>query len=484
MHVLVVAAWALGASTEEPFEVLSQADTPPWSISRAIEQALSTSPRVDAQNEVVSEARASLAESRAGLLPRLDLLGQYTRLSEIDNDPLVALDVDLAAAQATLGQVADPAAQSLLDAQIGALSQAANIAIVVPQNQWLFRATVAYPVSALFFEILPGISAQRDVAKAREVEVDVVRNALALEVATAYFGHARARSAKVVAELSKGRAERDLAQAEAQKRNGRGSLPDVLRFRARLAEAEAELAQREAGVLSSATRLRALLHVDTRGVFAFEERLDEAPERDDRLLGLSVDDAFARRDELAVFESLATSQEAAASAALGDALPKFQVAAGVDYANPNLLFTPPVEEFRDNYTVSGILSWSIDGAYAATQRAEARSASKRQLEAQALDLRDQIRAEFERARTDYQAAFEIFAAAKRQSEAANEAYRARVAGYEAGLFDATSLIDSELDATRASFAMVDAGATLRVRYYDFARAAGLHLWELDAFEAE
>ncbi|MEO1173659.1 MAG: hypothetical protein AAFX94_16660, partial [Myxococcota bacterium] len=87
--VFLAAALVFGSSTEAPFEVLSTGDSPPWSVFRAIEQAISTSPRVEAQNEVWIEARASLAESRTGLLPRLDVLGQYTRLSEIDNDPLV-----------------------------------------------------------------------------------------------------------------------------------------------------------------------------------------------------------------------------------------------------------------------------------------------------------------------------------------------------------------------------------------------------------
>ncbi|MEM6730855.1 MAG: TolC family protein, partial [Myxococcota bacterium] len=246
---------------------------------------------------------------------------------------------------------------------------------------------------------------------------------------------------------------------------------------ARLAEAEAERAERAAAVESTANALRVLLHIDGEGPLAFEESLTELPDRDQALLSATLDYAFQSRDELRALELATRASERQASAVNGGAWPTLSIAGGIDYANPNPLFTPPIEEFRTSYTVSGILSWSPDRAWAASRRgnaAEAQVVSAREREA---SLRDSIRTEVVDAKARYRASFEIYAAAVRQTAAAEEAYAARKKGYEVGLFDATSLIDSELDARRARLALIDAGANVRVRRYTLARALGEHLWE-------
>lgn len=448
-----------------------------WTVERAIAAAVGTSPRVDAELLERDQADAERRVARAAALPRVNLSAQYVRLNEIENSPLVAVGLDIDAARAGLEQVADPAARTLIGGQLDALAEAGNLAIEVPRNRTSLRAELAYPVSQLFLEILPAIRARGRATEARELELEVTRNAVALDTVRAFYSHGRARSALAVADVSVRRAERDLKQAEARLRTAVGNRPDVLRFQARLAEAEAERAEREADVIASASQLRTLLHLDGDGLIAFADSLVEAPPLDQTILARSLDEAWATRDELAALELLQRSQEHAANAARNSALPKLQFAAGIDYSDPNPLFVPPPDGFRTSYTVGGILSWSPDDSYAATQRAEGADLAAKRIAAQRLAIRDRIRAEYARARARYVSAFQVFRAAERQSAAAEEAYAARLEGYRVGLFDATSLIDSELDANRARLALVDAGTEIRIRRFALARAAGVDIWK-------
>ena len=211
-----------------------------WTAEEAIQAAVQTSPTVRQAAAEEVRAKAQLQAAWSDVLPRVALNARYTRISRIDNDRLVPVEVDPVSAQAAVDAVADPAARAVLQTQLDADLAAADLAIEVPQNQYALSAEIQYPVSAVFTRILPAIRAQRRTAAARHAELDVARNTVALLIVQAYFDHARARSALSVAALSVRRAQDNLAQAEARLANDVGNHPDVLRFRARLASAEAE----------------------------------------------------------------------------------------------------------------------------------------------------------------------------------------------------------------------------------------------------
>ncbi len=448
-----------------------------WRAAEAIQAAVSTAPDVARADANRARARADAETAEAEALPRVRFEARYTRLSRIDNDPLVPLTIDPAAAQAAIDAVIDPAAQAVLQEQLDANIAASRRNIEVPQNQYALSAEVRYPVSGLFLKILPAIRARGRVEAARRAEVNVARNAVALLVVQSYFDHARARAALAVAALSVRRAEDNLAQAEARLANDVGNRPDVLRFRARLAQAEAEHAERGADVEASAEALRTLLHIDGHGPLAFMERLTKSVIVDEPLLAVSVEQAHGDRDEMKALELLIEAQVAGVSATEGDIYPDVSVAGRADYANPNLAFVPPGDRFRSLFAFQAVLSWSPDGAWSASRKVRVSQAELRILRKQRDALADGIRVEVSRARALYRAAFRTFAAAERRSAAAEEAYAARRRGYQVGVFDATSLIDAELDANRARLAVINAGAALRTRHYVLRRAVGQRLWE-------
>ena len=449
-----------------------------WSMSRVAKRAVETVHLVRAADERVDQAEAVTQQARASAIPRFDLIASYTRLSPINNDPLAPIGLDFDASRALAAQVQDPAAQQLWNQNLAVLEQISADSIQVPQNRYNLRATVRYPLLALFVQILPGIRTAEHGEAAQRLEANVVRNDVALDLIGIYMDHARARGALAVAELAVRQAEENRQQAQALLRGGIGNRPDVLRFEARVAAAERGRAESAADVESTANALRTLLNIPGEGPLAFEEKFTVVPKP--RIMESQadlVDAAWKLRDEMQAANALVRSRKYALRAARGSMAPGIGIEAGADYAQPNPLFIPPIDDFRASWNVTAVASWSPDGTWSASREKERAAAVLREAEEQRRQLRDLIRIDVVRAYAAYHASFESVRAAKRQVDAAEEAYDAKRRGFEVGVFDATEVIDAEVDANRARLALIDAAAQLRVRESALRTAIGEHLWE-------
>ncbi len=493
MLALVSTPAALGAAQAEPAAPESRrVDVPqsldldalldepgtPWSIAKIAQRAVTTVHLVDAADRRLDQATAIKQEARAAAIPRFELTGRYTRLSQINNAPFAPIPLDFDAGRDLASQVTDPASQQLHLGQIDVLEELSQRSVQIPRNQYNFRAAVSYPLLALFVEILPGIRSAKNGELARRFEANVVRNDIALELIEVYMSHARARGSLAVAELALRQAEQNLRQAEALLRGGVGNRPDVFRFEARVAAAERGRAESEADVEATANALRTLLDIPGSGPLAFRERLNEVP--DPAVPGDAedlVEAAWKLRDEMQAASALVESREYATRAARGRMAPSLGVEAGADYGRPNRLFFPPIDEFKATWDVSAILRWSPDGTWSASRAKQRVAAELAEAEAQRRQLRDLIRIEVVRAHAGYRASLQSARAAKRQVDAAEEAYSAKRRGFEVGIFDATEVIDAEVDVNRARLALIDAAARLRVRESELRTAIGEHLWE-------
>lgn len=449
-----------------------------WTSQTIAEAAVGRAPQI-AEAKARLEAASSRNEvASARLLPRTLVVARYTRLSRIDNDPLVPLSIDLEAARAGVAQIQDPAAQAVIGAQLDQLAGLAGGSIEIPENQYALSAEASYPVSQLFFEILPGLRASEAAKEARVREVDVARNVAAIEAIEAFLGHARARSAEAVARVSVRQAKTNVAAAEARLSGRTGTKTDVLRLQARLARAERDLAERQADVGRSAEAVRTLAGLAGSGpldvgetLFAIESLGTSVSKGDE------VELAWSTRDELAAVDYLVKARAQAESAARGAILPQLLASARVDYANPNNLFVPPGDTFRTSWNLSAVLQWSPDGAWSASRAANAAGAERAEAEARRAALMDLIRIEVVGARARRDAGRLALEAATRELAAAGEGYRSVKKGFELGLFDATDLIGAELELEQARLGLVDAGIELRIREARLRRARGDHLWK-------
>ena len=450
----------------------------PWSIAKIAKRSARTVHRVAAADRRMDQAIATTQEARAAAIPQFDFRARYTRLSRIDNAPLAPIPIDFEVSRQVLAQVQDPAAQQLLGGQLDVLEGISEGSIAIPQNQYNFRAAVRYPLLALFVEILPGIRTAQNAETASRFESHVVRNGTALELIEIYMNHARARGSLAVAQLAREQAESNRAQAQARLRGGVGNRPDVARFEARVAAADRAVAEARANVEATANALRTLLDLPGTGPLAFEEKLTEVP--DSTILETPedlVEAAWKLRDEMQAANALVRAREHAVRSARGAMSPGVGVEAAVDYGRPNALYVPPIDDFRTSWNVSAVVSWSPDGSWSASRAKERTRAQEAEARAQREQLRDFIRIEVVQAHAAYRASLESVRAAKREVEAAEEAYAAKRRGFEVGISDAVEVIDSEVEANRARLALIDAAARLRVRESELRTAIGEHLWE-------
>lgn len=176
-------------------------------------------------------------------------------------------------------------------------------------------------------------------------------------------------------------------------------------------------------------------------------------------------DQRPERQALASRIAGARQRETAAAAANK---PQVALAAGVDYARPNPRIFPRVDEWHDSWDASVNVSWSLwDGGRRRADLAEA-AANTRVLAARSADFDRQLAFEIEQRRLDVDSARAAIGAAEDGVRAAVEAQRVVGERFAAGVatstdvLDAqTSLLQAELDRTRAI-----AGARLAIARLD------------------
>jgi outer membrane protein TolC len=452
-----------------------------WSLTEVAQRAVEVSPGVGAAEAARSAAEATTRGRRVDLGPRVVVGARYTRLSGIDNDPLVSSSIaPPEGASDLVAGVDDPQARSLWQQQLATQDGLSELAIEIPRNQYGAYAELRYPVKAVLAEVLPALEASERREQARALEVEVAALDAALVATEAYLSHERARGALAVAEVSVGRARYDLERAEAERDAGMATRPAVLRFRARLAEARRERAERAASVHASADALRALLDLPGRGPVATAERLTRPLPQAKRGTSAEpaelVERAYERRAELRALDALLDAQRSALKARRGGAYPDLNLAARFDYARPNSLYVPPPEDFRRSWSLSAMLEWSPDGTARALHSASGAQAMLRGLEERREALRDAVRIEVSRAHARFRAAFRVLAAALEQREAAAEGYAATRHSRAEGRAAANALIEAQLDLSRAELAVLDASVALRLRHTRLRRALGAPWW--------
>ena len=185
-----------------------------------------------------------------------------------------------------------------------------------------------------------------------------------------------------------------------------------------------------------------------------------------------LESARAQRPERRAIASRIDGSRERETAAAASARPQISVAGGFDYARPNPRIFPRIDEWHDSWDASVNVSWSLwDGGRRRAEQAEA-AATTRALTARSADFDRQLAFEVEQRRLDLDSALAAIQATQDGVRAAVEAQRVVGERFAAGVatstdvLDAqTSLLQAELDRTRAV-----AGARLAMARLD--RAIG------------
>lgn len=441
-------------------------------------RAADSSPSVERARAAVRQAEEGASRAWLGVWPRLELSARYTRLSDVTQGSLTqSVDPMVFEGERALARtVTDPASQMLhLYAIDGQEQLAAGFSFPVVLNQYVFRAGLTYPVSDLFFSILPAHRAALGFVEASRVQIVAAREQVAMQAVEAFYIYTRARASMLVARLAL--SDVDAHRADVASFVEAGTVPrvELMRIDAQLAAARVGVARAEGGVAIAAEALRTLVHEPSGGPILIGEDVTDAsgdalPPRE-----IAMQRALAGRPEVLALERLAHARSLAVSARRGARLPHLAVAANAELSNPNQRVFPQVEEFRGTWDVSAVLSWSPNDLLSANTEVSEAEAEVAQARADLAALTDGVRIELAQAYEGITSAEQAVAAARLGIAAAEESYRVRLERYRAGASVTSDVLDAESELTRARLDFVNSAIDARVARMRLRRAMGAPL---------
>lgn len=409
----------------------------------AVHAALLAAPSLDAQAASTAQAHRDVATAALDFAPRLEGTASYTRLSEIDLPPL------------------DFGNGMLIDNPFTPI-----------YDNYSAKGTLTWPVSDLFFAILPGYRATLDALRVQEASETVEARKVARDTLQAYYQLVLVREGRTVAATGVEVLEAHEAQLNDLFEAGRVTRADVLQVQAQLAEARAQVATLEGQAQVAEAHLAAMVQLPA----PLEVALPVDPPAQEAREALDlVDLAKAQRPEVQLLGTLVDVHRHAARAQRGAALPHLALVGNYTYANPNQRITPPTAEFNGTWDATVALSWSPDGAARRLNEGAKSRTERLKAEADLEALERGLGVQVASALADLHAAARLAEVAEEQVDAAEAAFQAQSDLLDAGSATATEALQAEASARRARFALVDARVDQTLARIDLDYAIGADL---------
>lgn len=400
--------------------------------------ALAAAPSLEAERASTRQAKRDLGYAAVDFVPTLEAQASYTRLSPVDIPPLSFNGIE----------IDNPFLPILDNTQV--------------------QLSATWPVSDLFFSILPAYRAQRDALHLQRATESVERTQVAKTALEAYYGLARVREGIAVAADGVAVLEAHERRLEDLFGAGLATRADVLAVSAQLAEAKGQWVSLQGTERVALAQLRSLL--DTRD--DIDVVVAEAPSAEPTSGEALVSQALDARPEMQLFDHLVDLHHHTAAAQRGAAAPHLVVGANYLLANPNQRILPLTEEFRGTWDVTVALQWSpnatVRGVKAAEQAATDEARARADRRAMTLGIEVQVL----QARSQLEAAAETIAVTERRVTAAEAAFATELDLLAAGLSTPADSLDAEAAARRAQHALVDARIDLLVASVQLQHATG------------
>lgn len=424
-------------------------------------RAVATDADVSAKRAGVAAAAAAVDQVIAAYLPRVTLSARYARLSSTDAPSLGNI---VAAPTAPAGPIAPGTRLVNVPLAIGS----------APLNQYVATASISVPLSDYVLRLTHGFASAQHSERAAKLGVDAAKRHAASDARLAYYGWARARLQRAVAEQALDQAKLHLADAESAFEVGTASKADVLRVRSQVAQSEL-LAQRGKNLEeASAELLRTAMHDRDEVTYEIGEDLRrDAPgvsgAADPRAL---LADAIERRPEIRALDESAWSLERQAQAIRASYLPRVDAVGDLTYANPNSRAFPQKAEFTASWSAGVVLTWVVSDIPGAAAQKAGVEANAAKVAAERRGLVDALRKEIAQARQALLDAQAAVATSRAGLAAAEESYRVRRELFKAGRATSAELTDAELDLTQARLEAIGARVDARMSRVRLLHAIG------------
>jgi outer membrane protein TolC len=426
----------------------------PLSPDDAARKAVASSPDAERARAATEQARASASQAFVAVYPRLDLEASYTRLS--DHAPRGMGEINGTITPPGGGEPADLMAEVTMGDSI--------------DDVMALTARLTYPVSDLFFSVLPRYQAANKLAELQKVREIAHNQTVALQAKQAYYEYARARAVLLIAQAALGQNEAQRRDVEALVRGGALARVEQMRADAAVAAARVAVARAEGSVAVTLTALRSLMHEQGDAAFAVTEDLTQALPPLTETKGRLLEAARANRSELKALRGMASVHEKSITAEQGGKLPQLVLQGQYDFANPNTRVAPLDKKFISSWQVGAALRWSPNDFATADARVDRARAERVSTEGDLRVLEDALVTEVSQAYEDYVAAQEATTQAQSGIAAAEETYRVRREQFRAGSVVATEVIQAETELRRARLELVSAAIDARIAAARIARA--------------
>jgi len=409
----------------------------PWTLERALDQALSHNPDARLARNRIAVAQAGLEQANAAFWPRLQFQSSYTRT----DNPMMAFG-------------------SILNQRVYPYppSSPLNFNDVPDVDDLNTRGMVTMPLY-VGGRNKAGREAAKASAEAARQDDEAVRNTLGFEVARAFHTVLKTREFIRAAEAAVNSFQTNVAIATRRLDGGTLLKTDVLDLEVRLAQAREDLIRARNANTLALRSLRNLLGIEE-GDF---EVADSAP-------GTTAPNSsdFSRRPELAAAREREHAAEQQAQGAKAGYLPRVSAFGSLDYD-----YGWKFENGGGSYTAGGLLQWDIwDGNLTRAKVQEARASLESTREEQR-KVRLAVGLEVEQARLELKAAQERLMATQQAVSQAKESATLTGARFEQGAALATQLMDAEMALVGARVRRAEAEADQRIAVAALRKALGL-----------
>ena len=375
----------------------------PWTLERALEQALAGNPDARLARQRIAAAQAGLEQADSAFWPRLQFQSSYSRT----DNPMMVFG-------------------SILNQR--AYSSSLNFNDVPDMDNLNTRGLVTVPLYAGGRNKAGREAAKANTEAARQ-DSEAVRNALGFEVSRAFYTVLKTRQFIRAADAAVNSFESSLSIAKKRLEGGTLLKTDVLDLEVRLAQAREDLVRaRNANVLA-VRALRNLLGIeDGDFVVADSAPTVTAPDSGD----------FSRRAELAAARQRERAAQEQVSGAKGGYLPRVNAFGSLDYD-----YGWKFESGGGSYTAGALLQWDLwDGKLTRAKVREANANLESAREEQR-KLRLALDLEVEQARLNLKAANERLSVTDQVVAQAAESAGLTRARFEQGAALSSQLIDSQ-----------------------------------------
>ncbi len=320
-----------------------------------VQKTLANSPQLAKSTLEADKGAANRARAKLAFAPRIDLMGSYTRLSNVE------LTNFMYNPELPPGRNNRPTVDGNKPGIFGP-----------SLDQFMAKASVTLPITDWFLTIVPTYKAASKMAEVSEYQRQAQELSVAHDARIAFYDYVYALGVQAVAQASVKVLSAGVEDLESLVNVGASTPTELARARAARANSEALAVQMNGLVQVSMERLKQLTGEDIRpergiGESLIDVELGDAP-RTEQVLG----EARAQRPELKALRALDNARQHLARARRGAVLPQVSGVGNAYYANPNPRYVPPKEEWRFTYDVGAMISWSPnDATYAHLQAKDA-----------------------------------------------------------------------------------------------------------------